>query len=555
VRRTPKRQKCEKRQRSDNPVGSGSKRFESLLSAFYPTLPRIHLGERENDVRKAVLTLLIAVLVAASAPAAALDPPIISWEPPSSYTPAGSRSGRTALTDLTGPLPFIPITACRQYNSQGPPPNPLLQNTTRQLTLSGAPCGIPTSATAIALNITIFNILGATANGVFSIGNTSSPTTAWINYPPTEVQRGNAGVVSAAASATIWVKVNQSGSGSVDFVVDVFGYYATSPANQNNSFSVSNSAGSATIQATNLSTTCTGPCGMSATVSSGIAVAGSSATGGDGVYGTSADASAPGVHGFLNQPFSGSPAVLGEHKSTTGLVYGVLGTAVSPSGYGVWFTGNFGGTGTKSFVEPHPTDPTLVVNYVALEGPEAGTYFRGTARTVRQEAVIQVPEDFRIVTAEEGLTVQLTPVGELTTMAVVRENLNEIHVRSLRDVRFHYLVQGVRKAYRNHQPIAATLEYMPRSAEDRMPEGLSEEAKQRLIANGSYNPDGTVNMDTAQRVGWTKIWEEQKAPAAKAAPPAHTAEANPDVRNGHRPIVEALPGSSTEDQIAGASSK
>jgi hypothetical protein len=302
-----------------------------------------------------------------------------------------------------------------------------------------------------------------------------------------------------------------------DVIIDVNGYYSSSPADQTRSFGVTNSSLSAPIQATNLSTTCSGPCGVSAIVSSGAAVYGTSATGGDGVYGYSTDGSGAGVHGSLSAPFAGSAAVLGQHTSTTGLVYGVKGSAVSPSGYGVWFSGNLGGTGTKNFVEPHATDPTLVIKYVALEGREAGTFFRGTATTVNREAVIEVPEDFRIVTAEDGLTVQLTPLGQLSMMAVVSEDLYQIVVRSQRDVKFHYLIQGIRRAYSNLQPVTATLEYMPASPDDRMPEGLAEDIKQRLIANGTYNPDGTVNMDTARRVGWTTIWEEQ-GKAIKAVP-------------------------------------
>jgi len=61
---------------------------------------------------------------------------------------------------------------------------------------------------------------------------------------------------------------------------------------------------------------------------------------------------------------------------------------------------------------------------------------------------------------------------------------------------------------------------MQRSADARMPEGLSLEEKRRLIANGTYNPDGTVNMATAERVGWTRTWQEweerEKAAAANA---------------------------------------
>ncbi|HXM75787.1 MAG TPA: hypothetical protein VN971_03355, partial [Thermoanaerobaculia bacterium] len=53
-----------------------------------------------------------------------------------------------------------------------------------------------------------------------------------------------------------------------------------------------------------------------------------------------------------------------------------------------------------------------------------------------------------------------------------------------------------------------------------IPAYLTEEAKRRLIANGTYNPDGTVNMTTAEKAGFTKIWadrEAEKASTSRAA--------------------------------------
>ncbi len=49
-----------------------------------------------------------------------------------------------------------------------------------------------------------------------------------------------------------------------------------------------------------------------------------------------------------------------------------------------------------------------------------------------------------------------------------------------------------------------------------MPTSYSAAKKQRLIDNGTYNPDGTVNLRTAERVGWAKIWQ-QRADEAKAS--------------------------------------
>jgi hypothetical protein len=187
--------------------------------------------------------------------------------------------------------------------------------------------------------------------------------------------------------------------------------------------------------------------------------------------------------------------------------------------YGVYAQiGTIGCNGcTKMFVEPHPADASKVIHYVSLEGNEAGTYFRGTTRTSRGQAVIPVPEDFRLVTDEEGLTVQLTPVGAEATMYVVSEDLNQIVVHASRDVTFHYLVQGIRPDYKNFKAILDGTEYMPESPDARMPTAWPEKVKRALISNGTYNADGTVNRVTANRLGWDRIWEQRAKAAARAA--------------------------------------
>jgi len=149
------------------------------------------------------------------------------WTPPAARALGGART--KSLTTASAPLPFIAITPCRQYDSRGFTPLP--QDTSRAVVLSGVPCGIPSSAAAVSVNITLFNISGATGNGVFQVGTDMAPTSAWINFPPTEVQRSNAGALPLDGSDQIWVRV-QMGSGQLDLTVDVNGYYDGSGALQ-----------------------------------------------------------------------------------------------------------------------------------------------------------------------------------------------------------------------------------------------------------------------------------------------------------------------------------
>src|ERR1019366_9808788 len=130
-----------------------------------------------------------------------------------------------------------------QYDSRNS--TALADNTPRTVTLSGAPCGIPVTAVAVAINITVFNITGAGSNGVFKVGTSAPPPTSWINYPSTETQRANAGVLPTTGTGAIVVQVNQ-GAGSVDFIVAVFGSYGPTPA-ANNTFTVISPTGTTAI--------------------------------------------------------------------------------------------------------------------------------------------------------------------------------------------------------------------------------------------------------------------------------------------------------------------
>jgi hypothetical protein len=231
----------------------------------------------------------------------------------------------------------------------------------------------------------------------------------------------------------------------------------------------------------------------------------------------------------------GQNGLIGKTSSVNGFAV----TGVAENGSGVATGAGIVGLGTNAFVaniggyagpdpsimvSPHPTDASVVIGYAALNGNEAGTYFRGTAHTTGREFVIDIPEDFRMVTEAEGLTVQLTPVGAPATMYVLSEDQNQIVVRSSRDVKFHYLVQGIQVGYKNYNPIRNTMDYsifVPQTPDGKMQSAWPEYIKQRLIANGTYNQDGTINMGTAERVGWARIWREREeaamAAAAKAA--------------------------------------
>jgi hypothetical protein len=228
------------------------------------------------------------------------------------------------------------------------------------------------------------------------------------------------------------------------------------------------------------------------------------------------------VLGLVENSGSNTYGVLGRLQTSTGtlVTFGVLGFRSGTTNYGVFSGGDFGGSGAKFFVEPHPTDPTKVIRYVALEGPQPQTFFNGRGRFQGGVAQISVPEDFRLVTDAEGLVVQVTPIGEMASIAVLKADLDSIVVKSSRNVEFFYTVNGIRRTMKDLVPIMNGTEFMPESPSARMPDSLAPAQKQMLISNGTYNADGSANLETAERVGWTKIWQEREA-AAKAAAAAN----------------------------------
>lgn len=107
--------------------------------------------------------------------------------------------------------------------------------------------------------------------------------------------------------------------------------------------------------------------------------------------------------------------------------------------------------GEKHFVQAHPFDRSKEIVYSSLEGPEAGTYVRGSAEVINGEVVINLPDHFGMVTSTNGLTVQLTPRGTWLQLYVTEVSVAKITVREAggRSGKFDYLVQGVRLGYEN----------------------------------------------------------------------------------------------------------
>jgi hypothetical protein len=267
-----------------------------------------------------------------------------------------------------------------------------------------------------------------------------------------------------------------------------------------------------------------------------------------GVYGTATSRDGFGVSGFVydgvgvigrstlfrgvtgesesgigvNGSSSTSVGVRGGAWASTGLNYGVYGLTQSPSGYGVWSDGDFGSSGVKSFVQPHPNDPSKEIRFVCLEGNESGTYFRGSTQLDGGRAYIEVPEEFSFVSETDGLTVQLTARGPNAGLWIESSDLNQIVVVGNGDVQFDYFVNGVRRGFADHESFRENNAYVPEVRGIPFGTQFRPGHRQILVDNGILNPDFTPNERTAARMGW-KLRDprpEERHPAAPA-PLAH----------------------------------
>jgi hypothetical protein len=112
------------------------------------------------------------------------------------------------------------------------------------------------------------------------------------------------------------------------------------------------------------------------------------------------------------------------------------------------------------------TDPSRDIWYGCIEGPELAMYVRGTARLVNGRARIELPDHFRKLADEQGMTVQLTPLSpDSKGLCVVRKGLDGIEVAELLNGRgnyeFDWEVKAVRKEHRDFQVYRPWDEVMP----------------------------------------------------------------------------------------------
>lgn len=184
----------------------------------------------------------------------------------------------------------------------------------------------------------------------------------------------------------------------------------------------------------------------------------------------------------------------------------------------------------KNFVQNHPHDPSLSIVYTTLEGPEASTFTRGSARLEGGVARVRLDETFAWVTHPDiGLTATLTPHGAWANLYVESVTTEEIVVRAgdgaSANAAFDFLVMGLRVGYeeasvvrpRRREAKLPTVESQRERIQER-PElarytALSRYQQMEREVNGHEVRDFTAGNALRQAVG-----------VGKSGPLAHSAD-------------------------------
>ena len=139
--------------------------------------------------------------------------------------------GKMPNCETSGPaagLQFYTVRPCRVLdtrNPTGPLGGPSLQpSATRTFNIAASICGIPASAVAISVNVTVTNAAGSGYLTVDRGDAVSLPMVGTIDFSANKTRANNA-LVALASDASGTIKVLAATGATVDFILDVNGYF------------------------------------------------------------------------------------------------------------------------------------------------------------------------------------------------------------------------------------------------------------------------------------------------------------------------------------------
>jgi len=151
--------------------------------------------------------------------------PVVNSASVTSTTPDPSSANNTAsFTSRLDPMHFYTLSPCRVFDTRDATGAPsLVHGDTRPFTITGAVCGVPSTARAVSVTLTVTNPTAPGDLRVYPAGGAQPPTSA-INYG-LGLTRANNAVMPLGTGGAIDVFCEQ-GAGTADFILDVNGYFA-----------------------------------------------------------------------------------------------------------------------------------------------------------------------------------------------------------------------------------------------------------------------------------------------------------------------------------------
>jgi hypothetical protein len=142
------------------------------------------------------------------------------------------RGWRPPVVPSIGPTAFYTLTPCRLLDTRLPanqtPPGPyggpnLFRSSERVLVVTGR-CGIPATARAVAVNVTVVAPPGAGFVTLYP-GDASPPPTSSVNFTAGQVRANNAVMMLSSSGSGALALRSGGGSATVHVVLDVAGYF------------------------------------------------------------------------------------------------------------------------------------------------------------------------------------------------------------------------------------------------------------------------------------------------------------------------------------------
>jgi hypothetical protein len=170
-----------------------------------------------------VTTQTVAVVVNADAVREAIETFTLNLSNPTGGPAIADPQGTGRIYNTGAYFTLTPCRLIDTRNAAGALAGPALKgNTARTFTLAGA-CGIPANARALVLNATVTSPTAAGDLAIYPAG-VAPPLTSVINYTAGRTRANNL-TVSVNAQGQVTVRCDQATGTTVQFILDVDGYY------------------------------------------------------------------------------------------------------------------------------------------------------------------------------------------------------------------------------------------------------------------------------------------------------------------------------------------